>query len=564
MPASNTSPGTALDLAPLGTTVTILAADVQGAPDGTLYASTCDATQHHALWFKYTTGPSDLMLSVGIKGAEAGDAYKPMMSVWTGTPPSVTQHKVLTATGGLLNNLCANMATAVSRSDIWYLSFPVTGNTTYYFQVTDANATTVTTDLNVVGVAAPVLSAAKPGDYLIINDAGPFPSAVVDQTTGSLLGYISLGVGEEGTGLPSGQMAFQDTAANAGAGGLQIVNNDLSTVTTINTLPVNVLNSATVFYLVTFTGDTAHVQLVKPDGTLGALINVPNVGAALMVSNDSSTFYYVDDSTFTLVKRWDLVNNLALPDFAGNFGGAEPTYAFISGVSQTIVITYSGSPKVMRQWSPNGALLRTDNLTIAPFTRMIGDFGSDTFQTWSGLTDFHRYGIWDPNTELVGVNTVGAQSSNGGPQNVPYAISTSCPLLVIPSASPISQPVPQVGTEETRPLVRVRQVGLEAFPGNVAQFIGRAEVQMQPGLGVPADPTQAPVISMAWSGDNAVTFNTEQPLSLGRTGDYYTRAYKHVVGGGPDMRQPACKISCSDDVTFVPTDLFVTREAGTG
>ena len=76
-----------------------------------------------------------------------------------------------------------------------------------------------------------------------------------------------------------------------------------------------------------------------------------------------------------------------------------------------------------------------------------------------------------------------------------------------------------------------------------------------------ADPTQAPTIQMAWSGDNAVTFNTAQPLSLGRTGSAIPSACQHVVGS---LRQPAVKITCSDDVTFVPTDLFVTREEGSG
>lgn len=557
MPATNTTPGTALDLAPLGTVVNIPAADVQGAPDGTLYASTCDSTQHHALWFKYTTGSSDIMLAVGIQGAESGDAYKPRLSVWTGTPPSVTQHKVLSATGGLLNNLCANMATAVSRSDIWYLSFPVSASTTYYFQVTDANSTTVTTDLNILGVAAPVLTAAKPGDYLIINDAGPFPSAVVDQTTGQLLGYVSLGVGEEGDALQSGQMAFQDTSANAGVGGMQIVSRDLTPIATINTNPSTVLTSATVFYLITFTGDTAHVQLVKPDGTLGALIDVPNVGAALLVSPDSSTFYYVDNVTFTLVKRWDLVNNVAMTDFAGSYdGGSEPTYSFISGVTNTVVIVYVGVDKIMRQFTSAGTLLRTDTLTIATFNRLIGDLGSDTFQTWNGSTDFHRYGIWDPNTELVGVNTIGAQSSNGGPQNHAYAISTSCPLLVIPSAAPIAQPMPQVGTRQTVPIKWVRRTS-QMSDELLWLFFSEFQLMFQPGVGQANDPGANPQIGLRWSNDGGNTWSNQRWVSAGLQGQYGTRAIWRMLGRG---RNRVWELTSTDPVVWAIVDAFATVE----
>jgi hypothetical protein len=541
----------------LGTVVTVVAADVQGAPSGSLYASTCDATQRHALWFSYTTGANDVMLAVGIKGAESGDAYHPVMSVWTGTPPSVTQHKVLSGSGGTLNALCASFALATTRSDIWYFSFPVSANTTYYFQVTDANSSTVTTDLHVVGVAQPT-GTAKPGDYLIINDAGPFPGAVVDQTTGQLLGYIgTLGNGEEGASLQSGQTSFQATNLNTPTGAVQIVNRALGTIATINGAADNILNSATVFYVITFTGDTAHVQLVNPDGTLGVLVDVPSVGGGLLVSADSDIFYYTDDATFTLIQRWNLLTNLAMTDFAGSFGGAEPLSGFVSGQTGLLCFVYAGSPKVLRQFYPSGMLISTSNLP-ADASRIIGDLGSDTFQVWNGTTGFTRYALWAPTVALVSVTAPGAQSSNGGPQNAPYAVSTSCPLLVIPSASPVIQQeafAGQLGDVAMKRLRRAPHLSNE----QLINFYKSFQVDCTPGTGLVTGQGSEPEMMMRFSDDGGHTWSQEMTVSLGLNGAYQTRAMWRSLGSSRDR---IFEVSISDPVFIALLDAFIDVEQG--
>ena len=312
----------------------------------------------------------------------------------------------------------------------------------------------------------------------------------------------------------------------------------------------------------------AQIRKVMIDGSLGGTTFTLAIAAiaGLAVNAAETIAYYGDDATGGAIKRWDLVNNIALSDLVAGATTNQIGSDFLILDSGKLFVLYAATsvapiPWTIRRYSSAGALELTITLSAdagrgsAPrLQRDLGDTSSVCVQTFpTNAGDITTFEFYDVSSGLLKTSfTV----PNGGGGEIPFC----CPFFPWSFSGGGAIQV-FVGTQQTRELVRVRQVGLPALPGNVTQFIGRAEVQMQPGLGVPADPTQAPTIQMAWSGDNAVTFNTAQPLSLGRTGAYYTRAYKHVVGS---LRQPAVKLICSDDVTFVPTDLFVTREEGSG
>lgn len=301
--------------------------------------------------------------------------------------------------------------------------------------------------------------------------------------------------------------------------------------------------------------------------------------------SQGGTFYYgvEGDPTSGSIKRFNFPGNAGLSDLVTRAFPAATNQSWVclpSGdragdllVASTPDITPTNAQWYLERWTPGGTLALS--ITLPPISDASGALGitistdptyPNTFwvRTFPNSTT-HTISQYSLNGTIVQTFTLTTTANPNSP-------ATSCPifgwsqdLTPAPPGPPFTPdtvtPV-QVGTRfPNQALVRVRQVGVPAFPGNLTQFIGRAEVQMQPGMGVPADPTVPPVVAMAWSGDNALTFNTEQPLSLGREGAYYTRAYKHVVGS---MRQPACKLTCSDDVTFVPTDLFITREPGIG
>jgi hypothetical protein len=133
-------------------------------------------------------------------------------------------------------------------------------------------------------------------------------------------------------------------------------------------------------------------------------------------------------------------------------------------------------------------------------------------------------------------------------------VSFSCPFWL--TQLPVN---PFVGEATTLTVRRVRQAVVPVLPGNTAQFLGRAEVQLQPGLGIPSDSAAVPELVMIWSGDSGKTWGQEHILSLGREGQYYVRAYQHTVGR---VRQPVCRLTVSDDVNATFTDLFITRDTG--
>ncbi len=326
----------------------------------------------------------------------------------------------------------------------------------------------------------------------------------------------------------------------------------------------------------------SQVRSVTPAGTLGGTtytLDISNL-RCMGVTQDDQTLIYAGDADGDVIKTWNLVANSA----GGTLVTAEPAVAWgqdllVIPTTQSFVVLAQplggADPNyVLRRYSLAGALVSSFSLTgnIGDFSgaRLSIDHGAPATSIWvrtyvdgtGDTTGFLQMSLVDGSTLAAFTLPMNNGGVGGGNSSNP---PLCCPFFAWSNnGGGGGGHVVFVGTEETRELVRVRQVGLPALPGNVAQFIGRAEVQMQPGLGVPADPTNAPTIGMKWSGDNAVTFGTQKNLSLGKTGAYYTRAYVNSVGGGPNMRQPAVNIRCSDDVTFVPTDLFVTREEGTG
>ena len=319
---------------------------------------------------------------------------------------------------------------------------------------------------------------------------------------------------------------------------------------------------------------TALVRSFSDTGTTGGTTWHLDSGGgggpvSLALSEDGSQFFYAKyASDAAPIKKWNLGSDTTGGTLVAGVAGTSfgQDLLRLPGTNHLIVIATTAGPvfTVRKYDGTSGTLLMSYALTgvthEASPQRLSIDLGSDgsfwvrTFNDISSATT--KFWQFNSSTGSLTASFTINTSSNVGSGKVPF----SCPFFAWSLGS--GSPTPTfVGTEQTLELVRVRQVGLPALPGNVSQFIGRSEVQMQPGLGVPADPTVAPTISMAWSGDNAMTFGQEKALSLGRTGAYYTRAYQHTVGS---KRQPAVRVSCSDDVTFVPTDLFVTREEGTG
>lgn len=340
---------------------------------------------------------------------------------------------------------------------------------------------------------------------------------------------------------------------------------------------------ASTFY-VTLAGVPATMKTVTPSGTVGGTVYTLGHGgiSGSAVSPNGGILYYGEDVVGAPIHRWNITGNVAMSDLIPSTGIRQiadnmiclPLGARAGDVMIAVTENIATDIWKIERWTSAGVLAQTyplpttsdadgtETIQLSVDLRYPNTFWVRTFPTSDGNTTVMT--MYSLNGTILQQFTTVTNPAD------PNTVAPSCPsigwsqpLTPAPPEGPFIPDVPAetfVGIYEPgRSMVRIRQAGLPALAGNVTQFIGRSEVQMQPGLGT-TDPTVSPVIGMAWSGDNAETFGTERLLPLGKEGDYYTRAYQHTVGS---MRQPVVKVRCSDDVTFVATDLFVTRESGT-
>lgn len=416
-----------------------------------------------------------------------------------------------------------------------------------------------------------------PGIIIVPNEVFEDGGATISASTGAFIaGNLTLATAEVGAVLSNGIIAIGEepsshiTEVLIYSPALSLLGTAVPFVTSSWATRCSITSD----YVATFyasCNDASFAALVKSfdqTGSVGATTwHVESGGTgpiSIALSQDGTKFIYAKyASDAAPIKTWILGSDSAGSTIVAGVAGTSfgQDLLRLQGTNQFLIIASTSSNTVftVRRYDETGTLLMSYLLTgvshEASPQRLAVDLATPT-KFWartfndisSNTTKFWQFDV--ASGSLLNSFTVNT-SSDLGVSEVPF----SCPFFAW--SGDIEN---FVGTAENRPLVRTRQVGLPALTSNTRQFIGRAEVQMQPGLGVPANPTTNPVITMQWSVNNAATFGTAKQLNLGKTGSYYTRAYQHTVGAA---RQPVVKISCSDDVTFVPTDLFITRERGT-
>ncbi len=396
------------------------AASLEAAPTGTLYPSTCDATQYHAVWYRYTPTASQTLLALNVQGVTGLGNYAPQVSIWTGTPGALTQYQIV----GLseTQSFCGDL------SGDAYFQVPVTPFTTYYVQVTDANNT------------GPL------GDDLLVRlvafaYAPTYPA------------------GECADTVASGVWCCQDGEADTD---VVVLNADLSRRASVSFAPafVNQIksNRTDTFYVVTHPngGGVGTIHAVDLSGNIVDTWTLPadsitaKVGA---VARDGSVFYYGSKAAGAAVHAYDLVARTALSDLTAGF-----TTEFLQGLSDgyvasdgTILLAYtddgSGQTVRIRRFNPNGSVNHT--YTIAGGLNYFNHFAfaDDTpgsFWVWGygGLSQqnaiFQRVDLTSA-AVIATVDSVPVMGTSGysGQANAPFSISNSCPLVILPVPVPI-------------------------------------------------------------------------------------------------------------------------------
>lgn len=526
------------------------------------YSVTLDAFEvpSDSLWFRYDKvvgGYTALGLAAPVP-LLTGD-YIPRVDVYTGTADDLEPY---------LGILAINVPFTTPLQQV-VLS--------YFFEVSNAGSPTFTEQLQFELFPGPV-AAAPGGSFAINDDTEGFPMAIVSSTDGSVLQSFPFPAGERAGMLPEGQSIWHDQA-NKRAKVYDALFREVATVDWAPLLdhddqpeaPMSA--SETLFYvgdIGRFTGTprNAMVTTVTATGEVGA--TVWDLGAyflwAIAPSIDDTILYYVNDNTEGPIKRWDLVNDVALSDLVAGVASYNNNRDLLVMSDGSVVHAYSGASPFVRVYSAAGATVTTIALASNP-NRMANAGDGVSFWVWTfpsgGLSRFTRY-LASDGTELESVdspNSTGGIWQGASPGTPTEAHSTSCPFLQPPGALPPITFEPLEPVWGTRTLVQRR---LRRAPHlsdeQVWMFYRQLQIDLQAGVGLSSGQGEDPLLMLRYSDDGGHTWSDIITVSAGRQGKTRARAMFRRLGRSRDR---VFEVSVSDPVPWFLIDAYLDVERGT-
>jgi hypothetical protein len=371
-PPTNSTRDTALVLGPLPVAFT---QDASESP-----------ASQHALWYRYTALPDDLV--IGVWFGTDSPTYKPWTVVWT---PNVDGEDWDDFLGETEQDGCP-------------LQLAVTSGRTYYFEV--GSDVTPDTVIQVSLLRAPT-RAAPIGSIAINDDAPGRPMAILSATTGEVLQFRHpFPAGEHGVVLPNGISLWDETDNDP------VVHLYDATLTLIADLswtrtasgPIG-SNQVDRFYVSdkAYGGSTPwQLRTLSAAGIWGpvtwAISAHTTYGGpeAIGIARDETVVYYIFTKHLSydgVVRRWDLVNNVPLSPLVPLQPGWTPggRYAgeIVVLVDESVLVPYtdySASPPVseVRRYSRTGTLLQTYPLGGVAVNRVTSAYDGDlSFWVWS-------------------------------------------------------------------------------------------------------------------------------------------------------------------------------------
>jgi hypothetical protein len=147
----------------------------------------------YELWFKTTGQPNEVIQGIWAHALLAS-TYDPKVTVYSGPDP-----------GSL--SVFLGLENIVNRP----IQVPTEEGEDRYFQVVQNGAGVPNAPLSFSVTKAP--SGLAPAGSLIVNhDHSGFPAAILNASTGAIIGYVRLVAGELGEMLPNGVMLLSDEA----------------------------------------------------------------------------------------------------------------------------------------------------------------------------------------------------------------------------------------------------------------------------------------------------------------------------------------------------------------
>lgn len=449
MPApSNQTPGTAIDLGTAPASYTIVAADLNLASDMTGFTSNCKASnpQRKAVWFKYTTGAMERMFAIGIDSFTSS-SYKPIVNIWTGTPPTMTQYRISAPGGGFASQYCD--ALVQSGTGLWF-EVAAQASTTYYIQVQQDVAGTADQDLTVRVTTAPTVSVSS-GTIFISDDVG-LPGAMLNAS--GIQRYIydfpsgNIGIVNQTTRY----VAFQYKAS--GNGWFRIfdptyINGDANAaaVATVNSgftqLDRLVTDHVDRWYAMRATGSTCTIKVYSQSGSLLSTHTIANGDIYhILPLRDQRTLLYMDFNS-AAIHSFDLQTDTSNADFAADVAGTSPDDGAEFDDGTIGIVYYKSGNDDFYLYSAAGAVIASGTIGFNVH-RWSLDSNRQSFWVWDGGSGFAHYTMPTLTSDTsFTLNRVSAFS--GGPQVFDFMFSDSCPLMVVggvPIPTPPTTPTP--------------------------------------------------------------------------------------------------------------------------
>jgi hypothetical protein len=471
----------------------------------------------------------------------------------------------------------------------------------YYFRVVIEDYDPAICDVTFTCYAAPANQAIPVGSILINSDEPGYPAAALAVGTGEILAFVTMAAGETGDILPTGRFLL----AQADGGPYALYAPTLALLTTVPlTGGVGSGNQVDTFYAVTLESGQTWIRAIDQTGSIGTRWGpIPSGTRMLAVSRDETRAYLTADTG--PVRQWDLVNDVALADFAAAIAGYNLSFPGLSpgGIlvlaDGSVLVNYfrsTGADYFVRRYSSAGATLHTYvNPAGTALDRIAHDPTDDgaTFWVWwkSGGTSFglgriERIRVSDG---AVLSTTIAAEVWEGAQLRVdanlhsnPFGYPYSCPFLITRVSA-----VPPYGGGGTPPIVIAEPgsygitgaptaepaSGLRSSPQRRLRraphladeqrwlTYDRFQLDLQTGVGLVTGQGSDPQVMLRWSNDGGHTWSNEHWVSAGRMGATKTRAIWRQLGRA---RTRTFEVVVSDPVRWYIAQALVDVSPGDG
>lgn len=512
-----------------------------------------DSGTTYTVYYSYTAQASDPPV-IGIFGFGDLSVYTPGLSVYIGPVGSPTLF----------------IGATVNKP----IQMLVTPGTTYFFKIQPfgmLNPTPANLTLNVQRFPQ---SAGFPiGSIAVNDDSEGFPIAVLDAATAAPLYFVSDNSASEAAAVTtSGTVAIGNDSGTA-PNEVRIYNAALQRIATI-TLPHHVRcitsNMSNRFYMNEF--GTGHIWAYDVHGNFVNLWTVPDTdNVSLAVTHGDTVLYYASLGVNTPIKRFDLVNNVALTNLAA--GRATYTIERSSMLclsDGSIIAAYyggSGNDVSVRRYDSTGTILNT---------YAMGNSNADV-RLAMAIDDPVSFWIWTKDVSggfSTGVSTFrNVQASNGAILKtvsavefetgvyVPAATATparfghseSCDFWITRNVAP---PAVHTSTQITRRQRTAPHLSNEQQWLFYSQF----QLDLQTGQGAITGQGQSPQIMLEWSDDGGHTWSNEHWVMASQLGQYKARAIWRRLGRSRDR---IFRVTVSDPVAWNLIAAFLQAEPGT-